>query len=224
MFSILAANTYGMSAGLTSQIKLADGKVFDVLDCCVNTLKMGFAPNQELMWDAEMEGRQVAASSDDLAALTAPSVDPLLYSQLAFTVGGASRNLSALEWTLNNNFKTDLFINSQYRSRFPRNDFAEITGTFTLDLADANAYAIYDAMLAETQPALVATFTGASNGIKTGFQYTITQNLYKIQYNLEEVPGGGGADAPPAAIPFECIDDGTNGALKVTVRNNEASI
>jgi len=224
VFSIVAGTTYGLSVGLTAQILLATGKVFDVLDCVVDTLKMSYEPNSEAMWDAEMEGRTVAASGDTLAAITAPSTDPLVYSQLAFTVGGATHALAALEYTLNNNLKKDLFVNNVARSRFPRNDFAEITGSFTLDLADSLAYAIYDAFIAGTQPALVATFTGASNGIKTGFAYTVTHNLYQVQYNMDAVPGGGGADAPPAQIPFECTDDGTNGALKVTVRNSETSI
>lgn len=224
VFTIAAANTYGLSVGLTTQLKLADGKVFDILDCVVDQLKMTFAPNSEVMWDAEIEGRQVAASGDTLSALTAPTAAPLLYSQLVFTVAGTPHTVTALEWTLNNNLKKDMFINSQYRSKFPRNGFADITGSFTLDLADSRSYSIYDDMIADTQPALVATFTGPTAGIKTGFVHALTVNLYQIQYNLDDVPGGGGAEAPEHVVPFECIDDGSNGALKITVRNEERSI
>jgi len=224
VFTIAGATTYGLSKGLTSQILMATGKVYDVLDGVVDSLKFSMAPNEELMLDAEVEARLVADSSDTLAAVTAPTADALLYSQLVFSVASDPRDVAGFEVTLNNNFKKDLHVNGQYRSRFPRNALAEISGQFTLDLADSVSYAIYDAMIAGTQPALSAIFTGATNSIKTGFHYTYTLNMYQVQYNLEEIPGGGGEDAPVATIPFECYDDGTNGALKCTVRNNESAI
>ncbi len=226
VFEPLDAITYGLSAGLTAQMVMATGKVYDVLDCVVDVLKFSYKPNQELWIDAELEGRKPQDSAHDLSGLTDPAstAHPLLYSQLAFTVGGSSRSITSLEVNFANNYKKDLFVNSQYRSKFVRNGFRDITGAFTLDLADSIAYGIYDAFIAGTQPALVATWTGASNGIKTGFSYTVTMNLYKVQYNLEAVPGGGGAAAPDAPIPFIGLHDGTNGSLKVTVRNNEASI
>jgi len=223
-FTPLDALTYGLSAGMTTQAALATGKVFDVLDGVVDVLKFTYAPNQELWIDAECEARQIAASSDDLAALTEETVNPLLFSQLVFTVGGSGHELSGLEVSYGNNLKKDLFVNSAYRSKFPRNGFREVTGTFTMDLADSRAYAIYDAFLAGTQPALVGTFTGASNGIKTGFAYAYTLTLGKVQYNLEAVPGGGGEAAPDAPVPFMALDDGTNGELKVVVRNNAATV
>jgi hypothetical protein len=219
----LDAITYGLSAGMTAQIGLASGKVYDVLDAVIETLKIGFKPNQELYLDAECEARKVADSAASLSALTEESTSPFLYSQLAYTVGGAAHNLSALEISYANNFKKDLHINSQYRSRFPRGGFRDVKGTFTLDLADSKAYSIYDAFIAGTQPELIATFSGASNGIKTGFAYAMTIDLAKVQYNLEAVPGGGGESAPDAPIPFEALDDGTNGEMKITVRNNEAT-
>ncbi len=220
----LDAITYGLSAGLTAQIKLADSKVYDILDCVVDVLKFSYKPNQELFIDAEMEARKIVDSIATLAALTEESVSPLLYSQLAFTLGGVAKELSALEVVYNNNYKKDLFVNSQYRSRFVRNGFRDVTGTFTFALADSDAYSVYDAFLAGTQPALVATFSAAASAIKSGFTYSITKTLSKVQYNLESVPGGGGAAAPDAPIPFRALDDGTNGELKIVVRNNEASV
>lgn len=223
-FTHLDALTYGISAGMTAQIKLADGKVYDVLDAVVDVLKFSYKPNQELYLDADCEARRIADSVATLASLTEESSSPLLYSQLAFTVGGSAHALSALEVVVNNNLKKDMFVNSQYRKRFVRNGFRDVTGTFTMDLADSQAYAIYDAFIAGTQPALVATFTGATSGIKTGFAYTITKTLSKVQYNLEAVPGGGGQAAPDAPIPFRALDDGTNGELKVVVRNATATV
>lgn len=220
----LDAMTYGLSKGMTAQVKLATGKVFDVLDAVIDVLKLSYKPNQELWIDAECEARSIGASSADLAAVTEESSSPLLYSQLGFTVGGSNHALAALEISYGNNFKKDLFVNSEKRSRFPRGGFREVKGTFTLDLADSLAYAIYDAFLAGTQPALVATFTGATSAIKTGFTYGITATLSKVQYDLEAVPGGGGQAAPDAPIPFMALDDGTNGELKIVVRNNAITI
>jgi len=223
-FTPLDAITYGLSAGMTAQIKLADGKVFDILDSVVDMLKLSYKPNQELWFDAECEARTIAASGDTLSALTEETATPLIFSQLAFTVGGSSHELSSLEVSYSNNYKKDMFINSANRSKFVRNGFREVSGTFTMDLADSRAYAIYDAFLAGTQPQLIGTFTGASNGIKTGFSYTITITLPKVQYNLEAVPGGGGQAAPDAPIPFTALDDGTIGEMRIVVRNNEATV
>lgn len=220
----LNAYTYGLSAGMTAQIKLADGKVFDALDAVIDILKLSYKPNQELWVDAECEGRLYGTSSADLASVTEETVAPLLFSQLAYTVGGSSHVISGLDISYGNNLKKDLFVNSEKRSKFPRNGFREVKGTFTLDLADSLAYAIYDAFLAGTQPALVATFTGAASGIKTSFSYTITITLPKVVYDLEAIPGGGGQAAPDAPIPFQALDDGTDGEMKIVLRNNSATI
>ena len=223
-FTPLDAITYGLSAGMTAQIKLADSKVYDVLDSVVDTLKLSYKPNQELWIDADCEARVVSDSVATLAALTEESVSPLLFSQLAYTVGGSSHELAALDVTYANNLKKDMFINSAHRYKFPRNGFRDVSGTFVLPLTDSRAYAIYDAFLAGTQPELIGTFTGATDGIKTGFQYTVTITLPKVQYHPEAVPGSGGAAAPDAPIPFMALDDGTNGELKIVVRNNETTV
>lgn len=223
-FTPLDATTYGLSAGMTGQAKIADGKVFDILDAVVDVLKFSYKPNQELWIDAECEARSYAASVATLASVTEETVSPFIYSQLAYTVGGSAHELSGLEISYANNYKKDLFVNSASRSKFPRNGFREVMGTFTMSLADSQAYAIYDAFLAGTQPALVATFTAAASAIKTGFTYTETITLPKVQYNLEAIPGGGGAATPDAPIPFIALDDGTDGELKVVIRNNEASV
>ena len=223
-FTLLDAITYGLSAGITTQVKLADGKVYDILDGVIDVLKLAFKPNQELWIDAEIEARKTADSVATLASLTEESTSPFLYSQLAFTVGGVAHPLSALEVSISNNYKKDMFINAQYRHKFPRNGFREVKGTFELPIADSLAYTIYDAFVAGTQPALVATFTGATSGIKTGFAYTLTATLSKVAYRLEAIVGGGGEAAPNAPIPFEALDDGTNGEIKIVVRNSEGSI
>ena len=220
----LDAITYGLSAGMTAQIGLANGKVYDVLDSVVDVLKISYKPNQELWYDVECEARKVSDSVATLSALTEETNQPLMFSQLGLTLGGSSKSVSGLEISYGNNYKKDLHVNSQYRSKFVRNGFREVTGTFTFELADSNAFSVYDAMLAGTQPALVATFTGAASGIKTGFAFTKTITLGKIQYNLEAVPGGGGQAAPDAPIPFIALDDGTNGELKIVVRNDASSI
>jgi hypothetical protein len=223
-FTPLDATTYGLSAGLTVQTKLADGKVFDLLDTVVDVLKLSYKPNQELWIDAECEARVPAVSVATLAALTEETTSPFLYSQLGFTVGGSDHKLSALEVSYGNNYKKDLFVNSQYRSKFPRGGFREVSGTFTMELADSRAYDIYTAFLAGTQPALVATFTAAASAIKTGFTYTWTQTMPKVQYNLESIPGGGGEATPDAPIPFMMLDDGSIGEMRIVVRNNEATV
>ncbi len=223
-FTPLDALTYGLSAGMTAQVALASGKIFDILDAVVDVLKISYKPNQELWYDAECEARKIADSAAPMSGLTEESVSPLTFSQMVVTLGGSSKSLSALEINFGNNYKKDMFVNSAYRSKFVRNGFRDVTGTFTFELADSNAFSIYDAMLAGTQPALVATFTGAASGIKTGFAYTKTFTLGKIQYNLEAVPGGGGQAAPDAPIPFIALDDGTNGELKLVVRNGDSTI
>lgn len=223
-FTPLDAITYGLSAGMTAQFKTADGKVYDILDSVIDVLKFSYKPNQELWIDAECEARKISDSVATLASITEETVSPLLFSQLSYTVGGSAHELAGLEVSFGNNYKKDAFVNAAFRKRFVRNGFRDVRGTFTMDLADSQAFSIYDAFLAGTQPILIATFTGASNGIKTGFQYAYTMTLGKVQYNLEAVPGGGGAAAPDAPIPFIALDDGTNGELKVVVRNSEASV
>lgn len=220
----LDAYTYGLSKGMTAQVKLADGKVFDALDAVIDVLKLSYKPNQELWIDAECEGRLYGTSSADLAALTEETVAPLLFSQLAFTIGGVAHELSALDVSYGNNLKKDLFVNSEKRSKFPRNGFREVKGSLTMDITDSRMYSVYTDFLAGTQPALVGTWTGTASGIKTGFAYTITMTLGKVAYDLEGVPGGGGAAAPEGQAPFTALDDGTNGELKFVVRNNSATV
>ena len=220
----LDAYIYGLSAGMTAQIKLADGKVFDALDAVVDVLKMSYKPNQELWYDAECEGRLYADSSADLASLSEETIAPLTFAQLGYTVGGVAHEISALEINYSNNLKKDLFVNSEKRSKFPRNGFRAVSGSFTMDITDSRAYAIYTDFLAGTQPALVATFTAAASSIKTGYTYTITKTLGKVAYDLEAVPGGGGQAAPEGSAPFTALDDGTNGELKIVVRTHQATI
>jgi len=220
----LDAIPYGLSKGLTAQVGLASGKVYDILDGVVDSMKLSYKPNEELMLDAVVEARKIANSSANLSALTEETTAPFLYSQLAFTYGGVSVNLKELEIDFANDFKKDLYVNSQYRSRFPRNGFRAVKGKFTLDLADSVAFGIYDSFIAGTQPALQAVWTQSANSIKTGFAYTLTALLNLVQYDLSAVPGGGGAPAPDAPIPFMALDDGTNGELKITIRNSAPTI
>jgi hypothetical protein len=222
-FTPLDAITYGLSAGMTAQMKLADGKVFDLLDCVADAMKVSYKPNQELWMDFEMEARRYAASGATLAALTEESYAPLLFAELAATVDGVAHELSGLEVSFSNNYKKDLFANGYYRTKFPRNGFRDVKGVMNFDLADSRAYAILTAMDAGTQPAITATFTGTT-AIKTTFFPRYTWTLGKVQYNLDAIPGGGGAAAPEGNIPFIALDDGTNGELKLVVRNNESTV
>lgn len=222
--SIVEAITYGLSAGLTAQVKLADEKVFDILDCVVNVLNINYAPNQELHFDAEMQARKVTASSADLAALTSPSTTPLLYSQAAFTLNSVSVDLSALQIAFNNAYKTDLFVNSRYRSKFVRGGPRQVTGNFSYDITDSRIYALFTSFEADSAGVpLVATFTSGTL-IKGTTYYSMSFNLPLIKYNFDSVPGGGGLDAPAGQANFIALDDDTNGELKITVVNNEASI
>lgn len=219
----LDAIAYGLTTGFTFQIALGNSKVFDVTDSVIDELKFAYKPNEEVAWDATVEARKVANSAASLSALTEETTDPLLFTQLAFTYGGVSLPLEALTWTLKNNYAKGLFVNSQYRSKFVRNGFRDVTGTFTVEIADSTAFAIWDAFLAgSAQPALVSTFTGPV--IKGALNYSCTVTHPKVQYDLKDVPGGGGAAVPKAPISFIALDDGTNGEVYVVIQNNEATI
>lgn len=223
VFQPLDALTYGLSAGFTGQLKLADEKVFDLLDSVADAMSLSFAPNQELWLDFLMEARQCETSSADLASLTAPSQAPLKFNQLVLTALGTTVDCAALKVDFRNNLKKDLFVNSQYRSKFPRNGMRDVSGSFTLDITDANAYAAYAAMLAGTSAVVSGVWTGSA--IKAGASsYSITAALNQVYYNLDAVPGGGGQEAPMAEIPFIATDDETNGELKVTVVNDEYTV
>lgn len=209
--------------GLTLQLGLAHEKVFDVLDAVVKSLNITYAPNQELYIDAAVEARRADASAATLAALTSPTVKPMLFSQLAFTVNGVAAAISALAIAFNNNLKTDLFVNNAYRSRFPRNGFRQVGGSFAFDLTDSVTYALYDSFRADAAAIpLVATFTGAV--IKGAFNYGMAFTLPKARPKFENVPGGGGAAAPAGEVAFDALDDGITGEMSVSVTNNEASI
>lgn len=223
VISILDAIQYGLTKGLTTQVKLADSTVYDILDGVVNSLAISYAPNQELHWDAELHARRVAASVATLSGLTSPGVRPLLYSQAAFTIGGSPISLSKLDLAFNNNMKTDLFINSQYRSKFVRGGLRTVTGMFSFDITDQNTYDLFDDFMADAAAvALVATFTGGA--IKGLQNYSISLSLPSVKFNFESIPGGGGLDAPAGEVPFIALDDGSTGELQITVQNNESSI
>lgn len=222
-FTIEHDITYGRTKGLTAQIMLASGKVFDVLDAVVQGLNIAYAPNQELWIDAMLEARRVEDSVATLSALTDPSVDPLLFSQGAFTLSGSPINLAALAINHNNAYKTDLFVNNAHRSRFVRGGRLEVGGTLTFDITDSSTYSLYDSFRDDSAGVpLVATFTGGV--IKGAFNYAMAFSLPLIKPNFEGVPGGGGADAPPGEVPFIALDDDSNGELAITVTNNEPSV
>lgn len=223
VISILDAIQYGLTKGLTAQVKLADSTVYDILDCVVNSLAISYAPNQELHFDAELQARRVETSLATLSGLTSPAVNPLVYSQAAFTIGGSSISLSKLDIAFNNNLKTDLMVNSRYRSKFVRAGLRTVTGMFAFDITDSNTYDLFDDFLADAAgAALVATFTGGT--IKSGHSYAIAFNMPSVKFNFESVPGGGGLDAPAGEVPFIALDDGSTGELQITVTNNEASV
>jgi len=221
--TILDALTYGRSAGLTVQAKVADEKVFDILDAVVNSLKIAYAPNQELHFDADMQARKVDASVATLASLTAPSVKPLLYSQAAFTLNSVTKSLAGLDISFNNNLKTDLFANSRYRTKFVRGGLRSVTGTLKFDITDADTFALFDAFnLDSAGVPLIATFTGPV--IKGALTYSIAMNMPLVKWNFDQIPGGGGVDAPAGEVPFIALDNGSTGELSITVQNNEPSI
>ncbi len=223
VITVLDAIPYGLTRGLTAQIKLADSTIFDVLDSVVNSLSISYAPNQELHFDAELHARRVVASAATMSAMTSPGANPLLYSQAAFTLAGGSINLASLGISFGNNYKTDLFINSQYRSKFVRGGLRTVTGSFSFDITDVNTYDLYDDFISDIAGvALVATFTGTV--IKGAHNYSMSFNLPTIKPTFESVPGGGGLDVPPGEVPFVALDDGTNGELRITVQNNKATI
>lgn len=220
--TIKEALDYGATKGLTLQLGLAQGKVFDVLDAVVQSLNFSYAPNQELFIDAALEARRVADSVATLAALTDPAVKPMLFSQLVFSVDGVNAAISALSIAFNNTLKTDMFVNNAYRSRFPRNGFRAVSGSFSFDLTDSVTYGLYNDFLADDAGIpLVATFTGAT--IKGAFKYGIAITLPKARPKFENVPGGGGAAVPPGEVAFDALDAGS-GEMSITVTNNEASI
>ncbi len=221
--TIKEALDYGMTKGLTAQIGLAEGKVFDVLDAIVQSLNIVYAPNQELFIDAGLEARLVAGSSATLSGLTGTTVKPMLFSQLVFTVNSVPAAISALAISFNNALRTDMFVNSAYRSRFPRNGFRAVSGSFSFDLTDSVTYALYDSFLADSEGIpMVATFTGAV--IKGAFNYGMAFTLPKARPKFENVPGGGGAAVPPGEVAFDALDDAITGEMSITITNNEPSI
>jgi hypothetical protein len=223
VISILDAIPYGLSKGLTAQIKLADSTVFDILDAVVNSLSIAYAPNQELHFDAELHARRVEASVATLSALTSPGANPLVFSQAAFTLAGGAVSLAGLGISFNNNYKTDLFINGRYRSKFVRGGFRTVTGSFTFDITDVNTYDLYDDFVADAAGVpLVATFTGPV--IKGAQTYSMAFNMPLVKFSFDSVPGGGGMDAPAGEVPFIALDNGTDGELKITIQNNESEI
>lgn len=222
-FAIKHDIEYGLTKGLTPQIMLATGKVFDVLDAVVQSLNIAYAPNQELYFDAMLEARNVAASAATLDGITDPAIKPMLFSQAAFTLDGGSVNLAALAIAYNNAYKTDLYVNSAYRSRFVRGGRLECSGSLAFDLTDSATYALYDDFRSDADGVpFVATFTGGV--IKGAFSYAMAFTMPTIKPNFEGVPGGGGTDAPPGEVPFVSVDDNSGGELAITVTNNEASV
>ncbi len=222
--TIKEALDYGATKGLTLQIALATGKVFDITDAVVQSLNISYAPNQELYIDAAVEARKVADSIATMAALATTPVQPMMFNQLVFSVNGTPAAISALSVVFNNTLKSDLFVNSAYRSRFPRNGYRAVAGSFAFDLTDSVTYALYDAFLADSSAGipLIATFTGAV--IKGAFSYGLVMTLPKARPKFENVPGGGGAAAPAGEVAFDALDDAATGEINFTVTNNEASI
>jgi len=213
---------YGKSKGLSLQAKLSSGKVFDMVDSVVDRMVADYAPNQELHLNFFLEGRLTQASAATLASLTAPVQAPLKFSQLTFTVGGVSREISALNFEINNNYAKDIFANSDKRLKFLRGGHREVVGSFTFPFVDSVVYGLYDNWREGTGAELVAKFEGVL--VQTNFKYTIQFKFPNVRYAFENIPGGGGADLPDGPVPFVALETSNQKEIEIDVINDEASV
>jgi len=211
---------YGSSAGLCFQAKIASGKVFDILDCIVNTFSIEHNVNAEIGLKARIEGRKIATSVATLSSITRPTQNPFIFHQATFKIATVAKKLAQCSVSVNNNYKLDIFANEQYRTRFVRNGIRQVGGTLTFPIVDSDTYALYTNWLAGATAALQMYWEGDT--IAGSYKYKVQIDLPKVVYAFTDVPGGGGAEIPQGAVPFVALEDADNSLkeIKITVVNN----
>jgi len=214
---------YGLSKGLCFQAKIASGKVYDILDCIINSFSIEHTVNAEIGVKARVEGRKIATSVATLASITRPTQNPFIFHQATFKIDTVAKKLSQCVVNFNNNYKLDLFANEQYRSRFVRNGVRNVGGTLTFPMVDSDTFALYTAWLAGSSAVLQMYWEGAA--ISGTYKYKVQIDIPNAVYAFTDIPGGGGAEVPQGAVPFIALEDPTNGKkeIEITIVNNSAN-
>lgn len=134
---------------------------------------------------------------------------------------GSSINVTSINFTLNNNWKTDRrFIGSRLISEPQRSGKIEVTGSFTMEYEDTTKF---DDFVAGTSRSLTITCTDGTT-IKTGFYRTLTITMAKaILTEATEKHSDHGIIM--VECPFKAYaTDGTTREFSMVLRNTTATI
>jgi hypothetical protein len=158
-------------------------------------------------FDSEDEDTSTSAGTPTYPATGVP----FDWTQAAVTVAGTAVEATAFSFSAGMGLKTDrrFLRSSALKSQPKRAAMPDYSGEFTAEFADGTQY---DAYVAGTVFAVVATWTGAE--IETGEFESITLTLPACQYD-GTTPEAAVEDMTMQTLPFKVLYNGSDPAVKV---------
>lgn len=201
--------------------------------CKINTLTLAANAAEKLMCTVEFltaSPGYIDAGSFGAAAFPDVQLKPFIFKQLvdkiddhaAWPATTQDTTWESFSLTINNNLIGDKFSSdgSLYPAETPE-DGREISGVFTREFASRQLWLDF---LAEQEKMMLAEFTG---GIIAGANSYFLKLLMYRAYLTDHDRGadiGGGGGRMVATIPFDCLEDSTEGTeLAVELQNTTAS-
>jgi hypothetical protein len=143
------------------------------------------------------------------------------FAQGAITLDGASiANVKDFTLTVDNTLKQDRYNLGASGAKAEQviNGFRKVSGKLTAEFTDTTLFAKF---YADSNAALVLTFTGAVIAGGQNEKLVITLPVVKFDADTPNVPGPGVIDL---AMSFEAYDDGTNQPLTIQYQTSDIAL
>ena len=210
---------FGESKGVT--IKLGkDLAAYDHYGFVTEQIQISSASGDD---PAQVSFDMIGKNSEvgDSASPVYVSVDPFMHHDIAITVDGSAINPSGFALTGKNNYKSDYYGGSAYRSKIPVNKERELTGKLDFDVIEDFNY--FNKYIANTSVALVVSWTGALISGTTYHLFKLT--IPKAYFSGPDSPGSGGVEIPKMECPFDLrYTDSSTLEMTLELNNTEDSI
>jgi len=206
-----------LPTGLSLEVD-RDIKGFLVEGAKINTLSMSAEVNALLKATFGIIGEEMTAC--DVTSATLPTAPLISFEDIAVTYDGGSKDVKSIEWTLNNNLKTDrYYLNSRQIKEPERSAKLEVTGTLTIDFDGTTEY---DDFRAASSKAIVATATGSTIKGSHTYKMTITFGQVKLTGGVPQIADAG---IIPLELPFKAYAaDSNDREVTIELINTLASV
>ena len=213
-------HTFTPATALPTGLSIEVGK--DVLahlhaGCKVTSIGMRFTPGEMAECTVGIMGRETTSIDDSALVYTEGKL--MVATNTTVTWAGNAQSCRDFTITIDNPLERRYFINSRFTSEPLRSGKTRVTGSFTIELADAVLYSDFRNL---TQRALILTATGDTIAGGYAFEALFTMSVAKLVAGVAQANTEGVMTIPYSFEAF--LDDNNANELSVRLQNEASGV